>query len=66
MPEVQSFVSDPRVHMIDGPMCRWSLKSWGSNEKVEFMRKQTRWITSVKEIAEVLRGDGRWKSDTST
>ena len=31
--------------------------------KTEFMRKQTRWITSSKEIAEVLRGDGRWKRD---
>ena len=63
MLEVQSLVSDPRVHSVGGPMCRWSLKARGSNEKVEFMRKQTRWITSSKEIAEVLRGDGRWKRD---
>ena len=27
------------------------------------MRKQTRWITSSKETAKVLRGDGRWKRD---
>ena len=27
------------------------------------MRKQTRWITSSNEIAEVLRGAGRWKRD---
>ena len=27
------------------------------------MRKQTRWLTCSKEIAEVLRGDGRWKRD---
>ena len=45
------------------PMCRWSLKARGSNEKVEFMRRQTRWITSSKEIAELLRGNGRWKRD---
>ena len=63
MPEVQSLVSDPRVHIIDGPRCRWSLKAGGSNEKAEFMRKQTRWIMSSKEFAEVLRGDGRWKRD---
>ena len=63
MPEVQSLVSDPRVYSIDGPMCRWSLKARGSNDKVEFMRKQTRWLTSSKEIAEVLREDGRWKRD---
>ena len=63
MLETQSLVSDPSVHSIDGPMCRWSLKARGSIEKAEFMRKQTRWITSSKEIAEVLRGDGRWKRD---
>ena len=63
MPEVQSLLRDPRVHSIDGPMCRWSLKARGLNEKVEFMRKQMRWITSSKEIADVLRGDGRWKRD---
>ena len=61
MPEVPSLINDPRVYSIDGPMCRWSLKARESN--TEFMRKQTRWITSSKEIAEVLRGDGRWKRD---
>ena len=61
MLEVQSLVNDPSVYSIDGPMCRWSLKARGS--KAEFMRKQTRWLTSSKEIAEVLRGDGRWKRD---
>ena len=63
MPEVQSLVSDPRVHCIDGPMFRWSLKARGSSEKVDFIRKQTRWNTNSKDIAEVLRGDGRWKRD---
>ena len=58
MPEVQSLFNDPRVYSIDGPICRWSLKN-----KTEFMRKRTRWLTSSKEIAEVLRGDGRWKRD---
>ena len=61
MPEVQSLINDPRVYSIDGPMCRWSLKARGS--KAEFMRKQTRWLTSSNEIAEVHRGDGRWKRD---
>ena len=27
------------------------------------MRKRTRWLTSAKELAAVLRGDGRWKRD---
>ena len=63
MLEVQTLVSDPRVYSIDGPMCRWSLKVRGSNVRKEFIRKQTRWLTSSKENAEVLRGDGRWKRD---
>ena len=32
MLEIQSLVSDPES--IDGPMCRWSLKARGSNDKV--------------------------------
>ena len=63
MAEFQPLVSDRRVHSIDGPMCRWRWKARGSNDKTEFMRKQTRWLTSSKEIAEVLRGDRRWKRD---
>ena len=41
---------------------RWSLRTRGLKDKTEFMRKRTRWITSSKEIAEVLRGDGRWET----
>ena len=63
MPEVRSLVNDPRVYSIDGTMCRWSVKARGLKNKTEFMRKRTRWLTSSKEIAEVLRGDGRWKRD---
>ena len=51
---------EPQIREL---VCRWSLKAGGSNDKVEFMRKQTRWLTRSKEIAEVLRGDGRWKRD---
>ena len=63
MPEIQSLINDPRVCSIDGPMCRWNLRTRGSKDKTEFMRKRTRWITSSKEIAGALRGDGRWKRD---
>ena len=63
MPEVQSLINDPRVYSIDGPMCRWSLRTRGLKNKTEFMRRRTRWITSSREIADVLRGDGRWKRD---
>ena len=57
--EVQSLVSDPRVHSIDGPMCRWSLKARGTKDKAELMRKQTRWLTRSEGIADVLRGGGQ-------
>ena len=66
MPEVQSLINDPRVYSIDGPMCRWSLRTRGLKNKSEFMRKRTRWITSSKEIADVLRGGGRWKRDRNS
>ena len=55
--------NDPRVYSIDGPMCCGSLRTRGSKDKTEFMMKRTRWITSPEEIAEVVRGDGRWKRD---
>ena len=63
MLEVQSLINDTRVYSIGGPMCRWSLRTQGSKDKTEFMTKRTRWITSSKEFAEVLRGDCRWKRD---
>ena len=63
MPEVQSLINVSREYSIDGPLCRWSLRTRGSKDKTEFMRKRTRWITSSKEIAEVLRGNGRCKRD---
>ena len=53
MPEVQSLASDPRVHSIDGPMCRWSLKARGSNDKVELVHEEAdkmahKWRWSVE------------------
>ena len=66
MPEVQSLASDPRVFNIDGPMCRWNMTARSSNNEEKCMRKQTRWFTCSKEIADVLRGDdGNMAADTS-
>ena len=56
MPEVQPLVIDPRVRSISCPMCRWSLKARGSKKKVELIRKQSRWITSSRDTAEVPSG----------
>ena len=68
MLEVRSLVSDQRVHIIDEPMCRWSLKDRGANDKVELIRKQTRWLTSSKEMLKscVEMADGNVTGDTST
>ena len=32
--EVQSLIDDPRVYSIDGPMCRWSLRSERDGSRV--------------------------------
>ena len=68
MPELQALASDPRVYSIGGPMCRWSMKARRSNNKEEFMRKQTRWLTSSKETADnyVETDDANMIADTST
>ena len=31
--EVQALINDPRVYSIDGPMCRWSLRTRGLKDK---------------------------------
>ena len=41
MPEVESLVSDLRVHSIDGPMCRWSLKAQGSKTALQYSLGQS-------------------------
>ena len=67
MPEVQSLASEPRVYSFVGPTYRWSMKAWRSNNKGEFVRKETRWPTSSKETADVpLETDvGSMTADTS-
>ena len=61
MPEIQSLINDPRVYSIDGPMCRWSLRTRGLKNRVH--EKANKMDHEFQEIAEVLRGDGRWKRD---
>ena len=35
----------------------------GPDGREGFVRKETCWMTSSAEIADVLRGDGRWKHE---
>ena len=44
MPEVHSLINDPRVYSIDGPMCRWSLRTRG-------LKKQNRVLEKANEMA---------------
>ena len=58
MPEIQSLINDPRVYSIDGPMCRWSLRTRGSKDKSEqdgsrVPRKLLKYFVEM----------GRWKRD---
>ena len=38
MPEVQSLINDTKVYSIDGPVCRWSLRTRRLKNKTEFMK----------------------------
>ena len=73
MLEVQPLVSDPSVHSIDGPMCRWSLKTGGSKDKTEKTKQSSR--KSEQDGSRVPRkllkyfvemADGNATGDTST
>ena len=39
------------------------MKAPRSDSKKEFVKKETGWLRWCKDIADVLRGDGRWKHD---
>ena len=48
--EVKKLMEDPRVKVLQGPMCHWSLARGGD------LKQRTRWLTSSVEIARVLAG----------
>ena len=53
MPEVKALAADPRVFVVQGPMCRWGMQSC-DREGAGFVRKETKWMTSSAELANVL------------
>ena len=55
MPEVVELAADPRVYVVQGPMCRWGMQS-SDPEGVGFVRKETKWMTSSAELANALSG----------
>ena len=55
MPEIVEMSKDPRVHIVQGPMCRWKMALCDS-QGTGFVRKETKWMTSSPELAKVLQG----------
>ena len=56
MPEMVELINDKRTFLVEGPMCRWGMTARDNQGQEGFVRKNTRWLTSSQEIAEVLRG----------
>ena len=56
MPEVKKLMNDPRVYVVQGPMCRWGMRG-KDREGPGFVRKETRWMTSSRELAETFEGN---------
>ena len=56
MPEVVALAADPRVYVVQGPMCRWSMTLEDKNGQEGYVRKETKWMTSSAEIALTMEG----------
>ena len=54
-PEMVELMSHPTVFAVQGPMCRWHMKS-EDGQGVGFVRKETQFITNSAELARVLSG----------
>lgn len=48
--------ADPRVYKVTGPMCRWVMKAKDKDGNVGFVRKETTFLTSSWELAQILEG----------
>lgn len=53
-PEMVELMADARVCNTTGPMCVWKMKAEEDDGELGYVRKETMWITSSEEIAEVL------------
>jgi len=54
-PEVQALEELPGVERVNGPMCRWSMKSKDAGGE-GYVRKETGWLTNCPALAKVLSG----------
>ena len=53
-PEVVKLMEQDDVYVVEGPMCRWGMKSKDASG-VGYVRKPTRWMTNSKVLAEILQ-----------
>ncbi len=63
MDEVKELADDPRVFVVQGPMCRWSMKATDAQGE-GYVRKETKWMTSSWELAQALKGECSNKTGT--
>ncbi len=57
MPEINGIEADPRVYKMTGPICRWEMKAVDKDGSEGFVRKETSFLTSSKDLAEILSGE---------
>lgn len=56
MPEIVELANDKRVYKVTGPMCRWEVKAVDKNGIEGYVRKETTFLPSSKELAVILEG----------
>ena len=54
--EVQELRESEDVYIVKGPMCRWGMKTEDAQGVSGYVRRETQWMTSIWEIAQVLKG----------
>ena len=55
-PEMVALTSQEDVYVVEGPMCRWGMKSRDASG-IGYVRKPTKWATNSWELAKVLQSD---------
>ena len=54
-PEIKELEKDPRVYKVSGPMCHRRMMSEDDQVDTGYVRKETTWLTSSQEIANILQ-----------
>ncbi len=53
-PEMIKLMEQEDVYVVEGPMCRWGMKSKDASG-IGYVRKPTRWVTNCEVLANILR-----------